>query len=316
MLTSLAIIFPVIAVIALGYGAVRLRVFTRRENRALNRFVFMIAAPALLFRNVAQTDMPEIMPWGLWLSYFIAMFACVGLGAGLSWVVRRHASAKAHLIVGFGSGFSNTVMLGIPIILTAFGDGAAIPLFLILAFHGLLIFSVTGIGLEIAERGTISWGEAVRMVGGLLRDQQVMLALLAGVVWNFTGLGLAAPIDRFLQLIGGAAIPVALIAVGGTLAHVQMRASVAAAMHISAIKLVVHPFLVYALASYVFALPPLWVATATVLAAMPSGVFTSVFANRYNAATDIAASAIMLSTLLSALSTALWLGFFAGQLAH
>ena len=79
MLTTASVIFPVVAIIALGFFVVRANMFTPEQNMALNKFVFMIAAPALLFRNVAVTEFPETTPWGLWLSYYLVMFGCMAL---------------------------------------------------------------------------------------------------------------------------------------------------------------------------------------------------------------------------------------------
>ncbi|HCD16278.1 MAG TPA: hypothetical protein DEQ83_01415, partial [Rhodobiaceae bacterium] len=67
----------------------------------------------------------------------------------------------------------------------------------------------------------------------------------------------------------------------------------------------------YLVASYVFALPPLWVATITLLAAMPTGVLTSILAEQYRAAPGAASSSIMVSSLAGMVTLSLWLVFFA-----
>ena len=315
MFQSLSVIAPVIAVIAVGYLAGR-RGFLSADNVAtLNAFVFAMAAPALLFRNVALTEFPASIPWGLWLSYYGGLLAVMAAAMGCAVVLRPGQRAAERVITGFGAAFSNTVMLGIPIILTAFGAAAGLPLFLILAFHGLLVFSVAIVLLEKSTDPDIRLRDLPRQLARSMRDQQVMLALAAGVAWNFSGLGLAAPVDRFLELLGSAAIPVALIAVGGRLAHIAWRSNLGAAVYISAFKLIVMPALVYGLAQHVFALPPLFVATTTVLAAMPTGVFTAVFAARYQAAEAEASSTIVVSTVLGAATIAVWLSLFGDLLA-
>ncbi len=310
MPASLNAILPVIGLIAVGFFAVRRGVFAEKQTDILNRFVFVIAAPALLFRNTALTEIPDVIPWGLWLSYYGSMFSAMAVGVAVSYLFSPERNFAERTIIGFGSGFSNTVMLGIPVLLTAFGKDAGTPLFLILAFHGLLFFTVTTILLELATQHAPTLRDMVPAVLRSLSGQQVMIALLAGVIWSTTGLGLAAPIDRFLELLGMSAIPVALVAVGGTLATVEVRRSVNVATYVSAIKLVVHPLIAYALAAWVFGLPGLWVAVVTVLAAMPTGVFTSVFATRYDAAPGAASSTIMIATLGGAVTVAVWLSVF------
>ena len=314
MIQAFAVIFPVIAIIGVGYASARRGILSADNVVTLNRFVFLLAAPALLFRNVALTEFPAIMPWGVWGSYYGAMLAVMGLSILVSFLVMRRASSSERVIIGFGSAFSNTVMLGIPIILTAFGRDAGLPLFLVLAFHGLLIFTIALFGLEVTTNPAMSLRDVFPKLGRAMRDQTVMLGLAAGVVWNFTGLGLAAPIDQFLEILGDAAIPVALISVGGRLAFIAWRASLGPSLYIGVFKLFVHPLGVYLCAHYLFGLPPLFTATITVLAAMPSGVFTAVFAEQYKTAEATASSAIAVTTVLGAVSIAFWLTWFADLL--
>ena len=310
MLIALFVVAPVIAVIVLGYGAARRGVFSDDNVTTLNRFVFVLAAPALLFRNVALTEFPETLSIGLWLAYYGPMLAIMALAFFVARLLFRARATADYVIFAFGGGFSNTVMLGIPIILTAFGPDAGLPLFLILAFHGLLVFTIALICLEAATNPDLRLADLPPKLVGAMREQVVVMALAAGVIWNFTGLGLATPIDRFLELLGSAAIPVALIAVGGRLAFIKISDNLTPALFIGAFKLLVMPLAVYGAAQYLFALPPLYVATLTLLSAMPTGVFAVVFAAQYQNAEAEASSAITVTTVLSALSVSVWLGFF------
>ena len=310
MLIALFVVAPVIAVIVLGYGAARRGVFSDDNVTTLNRFVFVLAAPALLFRNVALTEFPETLSIGLWLAYYGPMLAIMALAFFVARLLFRARATADYVIFAFGGGFSNTVMLGIPIILTAFGPDAGLPLFLILAFHGLLVFTIALICLEAATNPDLRLADLPPKLVAAMREQVVVMALAAGVIWNFTGLGLAAPIDRFLALLGSAAIPVALIAVGGRLAFIKIGDNLTPALFIGAFKLVVMPLAVYGAAQYFFALPQLYVATLTLLSAMPTGVFAAVFAAQYQNAEAEASSAITVTTVLSALSVSVWLGFF------
>ena len=314
MFQSIGVIFPVIAVILVGYGAAQRGFFSAENVDTLNKFVFALAAPALLFRNVALTEFPTVIPWGLWGSYYGAMLATMAISMAVARLALSKQTPSERVIFGFGSSFSNTVMLGIPIILTAFGPAAGLPLFLVLAFHGLLIFTVALIGLELTANPSLSVRGFLPKLARAMSGQQVILGLLGGVIWNFTGLGLAPPVDRFLDLLGGAAIPVALVAVGGKLAHIAWHDSLGSAVFISIFKLGVHPLLVFCAAHYLFALEPVFTATITLLAAMPTGVFTAVFATEYKTAEADASSTIVVSTLLGAVTIAFWLTGFADLL--
>ena len=202
MIDALLVIFPVIAVIVLGYGTARRGVLSATHVTALNRFVFTLAAPALLFRNVALTEFPAVIPWGLWASYYGAMLVTMASSIALSFLFFAKDTGAERVITGFGGAFSNTVMLGIPIILTAFGMQAGLPLFLVLAFHGLLVFTIALIGLEVTTNPDMRLNQLPQKLGAAMRDQQVIIARpLCGM--EFIGLGLAAPIDRFLNCRAG-----------------------------------------------------------------------------------------------------------------
>ena len=314
MLIALFVVAPVIAVIAMGYGAAWCGVFSEDNVATLNRFVFTLAAPALLFRNVALTDFPDDLSIGLWVSYYAPMLAIMALGFFIGRLFFPARAPAEYVLLGFGACFSNTVMLGIPIILTAFGPGAGLPLFLILAFHGLLVFTAALTCLEAATNPQMRLKDMPPKLAHAMRDQAVVMALAAGVAWNFTGLGLAAPIDRFLELVGAAAIPVALIAVGGRLAFIAVGNNLPVALFVGVFKLALMPVGVYLTAHYLFGLPPLFVATITLLSAMPSGVFTAVFAAQYKVAEAEASSMIVVTTVLSAFTISLWLTFFSDLL--
>ncbi len=62
-------------------------------------------------------------------------------------------------ITGFGGGFGNTVLLGIPLVLTAFGDEANLPLFLMVAFHSTLQFTGITVVIEVGRGSRASLRE-------------------------------------------------------------------------------------------------------------------------------------------------------------
>jgi|TARA_B110000196_G_scaffold260502_1_gene231807 predicted permease len=310
MLTAIEVISPLVFIIALGFVVFKREALKSDALETLNKFVFLIAAPALLFRNTAITDFPEILPWGLWGSYFGSMVLTVLLAMILSSLFFKNRSAPEKIIIGFGSGFSNTVMLGIPVILISLGNEASIPLFLILALHGVIAFSLVTAFMEITTKKEREFKNTMLAVFRSLSGLPVILALIAGLTWNAFNLILPIPFDKFLEILGNAAIPLALFGIGGSLTQIKLKGALTEASLITALKLFIHPFMAFTMAVYLFKLPPLWIATVTLLAAMPSGIFVSVFAERYKYAEDVASSSIMISTLVSAVSISAWLTFF------
>ena len=106
-------------------------------------------------------------------------------------------------------------------------------------------------------------------------------------------------------------MPCALFSVGASLRAYRLKGALPPAALMVALKLVAHPLIVWALVSFVFAVPPLWAKVAVLLAALPVGVNVYLFAVRYDAGQAESASAILLSSVLSVATlplVLLWLG--------
>ncbi|MBX3491785.1 MAG: AEC family transporter [Parvibaculum sp.] len=313
MEVALGLVLPIFGVIGLGYAAVRSKLLGANVIDGLDAYVFTLAMPVLLFRNLAHTEFPAALPWGLWISYYGAMLAVWAVGSLIALYILRRP-AKDSVMLGFGCGQGNTIMLGLPIILTGFGPEAGTPVFLILAFHGIILFTIATFLLELTR---VRDGVAQPRFQSILKEgllntakNPVIIGIAGGVVYGQLGVPLPAVIDNSLEMVAGSAIPCALFVLGGMLTRYAIRRSIGAASMTSLFKLVAHPALVFVLAQFVFGLEPLWVAAATVLAGMPTGVYSSILANRYGAAPGAASSAVVLSTAASLVTLTVLLGFF------
>ncbi|MFT6490673.1 MAG: putative permease [Parvibaculaceae bacterium] len=307
-----ALVLPIFLVIGFGFIAARFTLVSDEGINGIDKFAFTFALPALLFRALANTELPTALPWGLWISYYGSVLIVWALGGLLSLYVLRR-SAGDSVIVGFGGGFSNTVMLGIPIILTAYGAESEVPLFFILAFHGLTIFTIATFLLESTRpRDGKRLGVAAIVCQSLMGmvKNPVIVALGCGIAFGQTGFSIPVPLDTTLEMFGRSGIPCALFALGATLTRYELKKSIGTASLIAVLKLVVHPLIVFGLATYVFALPPLWIKVTTTMAAMPTGVFAYVLANRYGAAPGAASSAVVLVTALSMITVTIVLNIF------
>ncbi len=301
----LNIILPVFGVLLLGYGAAWAGLFDAAANRGLSLFAFNFAIPLLLFRSMAHADLPDAMPWGFLASYYIGAFVVFGLGMGVGRLFSRRLDELG--VLGLGSAFSNTAMVGIPLVLTTFGDAAALPLFLLMSFHSLLLLPVAttiieiGCGQESALR-EIPWNALKGLIGNPL-----IPALMAGFAFSLSGFAVPKPLDAVAAALGAAAAPCALFAMGGTLCQHRMSGNRVEVAALVTIKLLLHPLLVWALGIWVFTMDPLWTHVAVVMAALPAGVTPYLFAQRYRVGIPIAISTVFLSTLLSILSLSLLL---------
>ena len=266
--------------------------------KGLVLFVFNFAIPLLLFRSLATVALPDNIEWSFILSFYGGSFTCFFLGMGLGrFVFNRRLEDQA--IFGMSAGFSNTVLLGIPILITAYGPDATLPILLLIAFHGPTLMPLTTALIQIGQGREVSAGRQLTAVGLELVKNPIIMGLLLGLAANLTGLSLPSGIDSTVELLGSSAIPCALFAMGASLAGYPLMGDVSPALLLGAVKVIVHPLLVWILAVPVLGLEGIWVPVAVTMAAMPTGVNAYLFGARYNAAPGVAARTVLLTTVAS-----------------
>jgi len=299
MLSSLLIVLPVFSLIAIGYVARWTKLLRETTGEGLSDFVFVLAVPCLLFKTLATAAIPPDQPWGYWISYFTGL-AIVWLIAQL---VARHVFARRgpELVVsGFAAAQSNTVFVGIPMILKAYGEAGAVPLGLLLAVHLPVTMTIATL---LAEGRSASF----RLLVKRLFTHPIIIGILLGAAARpVVGL-IPAPLWTIVDLLAAAAVPCALISLGIALRRYGLSSGIGLPLVLSALKLMVHPLIVLVLATKVFAMPAAWSGVAVLFAACPCGINAYLFAERYKQGVADASSAIALSTALSLFTTIAWL---------
>jgi malonate transporter len=303
MSQTLAIVLPVFAVILLGYGVGKTRLFGDEGVKALTTFCFFVAIPAVLFRAMAQLDAPRGSDFTVVLAFYAAVLTAYALAMGVARLVFKLGLAE-QAIFATGATYSNILLLGIPLVVTAFGPRAALPQSAILALQSVILISLTtfivetgrgaGEGEEKTSFATIAKSAAIG-----LATNPIIVAMVAGFAWGRTGLGLHEIVDKSLVFLGQAAVPTALFALGASLTRFHLGGDLRQVAAIGLIKLAVLPALVFVSARYVFGLEPLPVAVATISAAMPSGVNAFVLAMRYDTLVARIAAAVIATTALA-----------------
>ncbi len=317
MQSILETVLPIFGLILCGYLVGRRGWMSEEAIKGLNTFVFYFAIPALLFRSMARGLGPiEFTIAGAYLSAVLVTFI---LAWGLALLLFRTGLAERTLF-GMGSIFSNTVLLGIPLIFTALGEEGGLQLMLIITFHAILIFPVITVLIELGRsargEGGVGWGTMMANAAKALAINPIILALLAGIAYGASDLALPAPADRFLVLLGGAAAPCALFALGASLTGFTIAGDLKETLAIVVMKLLVHPAIMAVMAFYVFELPPLAAVVAILTAAIPSGANVFIMARQYNIYLARSASAVLISTALSVVTLSILLAVLKAWLAE
>ena len=187
-----------------------------------------------------------------------------------------------------------------PLILQAYGDAGAIPLFLLIAVHLPIMFTTATL-LEEGRKTHIT------VILRQLITHPILLAILFSASFHLSGWPIPSFLSSLIEAIAASALPCALIAMGIALKRYGVKGKIPLAVMVTFLKLIIHPSLVYILAFYVFPVPPVWAGVAVLFAAAPSGINAYLFAERYKTGVQLSSSGIALSTALSIFSVLIWL---------
>jgi malonate transporter and related proteins len=302
----LLVVLPVFLVAGAGWTATRTGLFPVSAVDGLMAFALRIGIPCLLFRAIADVDLGAVFDPQLLVSFYTGAVIAFALGivGARSLFGRRPGEAVA---IGFCALFSNTVLLGLPIMERAYGTDSLEPNFAIISIHAPFCYLLGITVMELSRADGRSLVQTARAVGIAMFRNALMIGLALGFTVNLLGIVLPLPLRSAVDMIAEAALPVALFGLGGILTRYGLRASLSEAGMVAALSLLVHPAVVFALSEWVFSLPEAFVRSAVVSAAMAPGVNVYVFATQYNRCRGQAASAVLLGTALSVLTVSLWL---------
>ncbi|MGI9507936.1 MAG: AEC family transporter [Geminicoccaceae bacterium] len=295
-------VVPLFSVIFIGFAFGKLGGIDQDGIRTLVAFVFSLAMPALIFRLMANTDFAAIDDWPVVFAYFTAQLPIFlgGLIIG-GWLFRQPMAEMT--IQAFGSSFSNGVVLGLPLVLSLFGERAAVPALLIIMLD-ILIFSATTLLLEIASLRERSHTAPRPLY--MMRDlalsvgaNPLILASLLGIGFGLSGLAMPEAVDGTLAFVGQAAPPAGLFALGATLSQKRDAGRIKPVMAMMVMKLALHPLLAWGIVFFLFELDHVAASVALLFAACPVGANVYVFAAQYRIAEATSATAILFSTAIA-----------------
>ncbi|NPD18651.1 AEC family transporter [Alterinioella nitratireducens] len=292
---------PFFGLIALGFQAGRTGFFTPEATAYLTKFVFYFALSAMLFNFSANLSISEIFNWWFVAAY---LWGCgvVYLLATMVAMIRRIGIAEAAVeaqcaVIG------NTGFLGVPMLVVLMGEAAAGPVLMVLAVDLVVFSSLITILITGSRDGRMSLA-IFRTVGlGLIRNPMIV-AISLGLA--FSGLSIPIPdvANEFLTILGAAATPGALFAIGASLAGKSAeRMSVAG--WLSFCKLVLHPAAVAFAALILFPVPAFDAGVMIAAASLPVAGNVYILAQHYGVAPQRVSASILISTMVSILSVSL-----------
>lgn len=288
---------------ALGWGTIRFGVLTRATQQALAAFTFLVAIPAVLFTTLAKTPLGGL-PLRPLAAFALSTLAVGLLGYGFA---RRFLPGRNgdRVITAMSAAYVNSGNLGIPVAVYVLRDVSLITA--VLVFQTMLVTPlIVGLLDADANGGPGRW----RRIALLPLRTPVILGSLFGVLASASGWRPPDWALHSLELLGGAAVPAALFALGMSLhrdaveptaelrdvAAPRRGAGVGVAV---ALKVLAQPLAAYLAGRFLFHLGPAELVAVTVVAGLPTAQNTFVYATEYRAGADFSRDAILVSSLLS-----------------
>lgn len=287
--------FGIIAfVILVGYLAGRFRVGGPTAPYVLNRIAFFVTNPALLFVTLAHADLKVVFSTQLVVAA-IAALAAAGLFLLLSRLFFRRPAAETT-IGTLGSGYVNANNIGLPVAVYVLGSASYVAPVLLLQ---LIVFAPIALTvLDISSRGTVSvWSILTQPV----RNPMIIASLL-GILVDVLHIPIPAAVYQPFELLGGAAVPLVLMAFGMSLHGSRPlqagngRAEIATAVLLKSVGM---PLVAFVVARFAFGLEGHALFAAVALAALPTAQNVYNFAARYERGMPVARDIVLLTTLFA-----------------
>ncbi|HLL98181.1 MAG TPA: AEC family transporter, partial [Rubrobacteraceae bacterium] len=200
---------------------------------------------------------------------------------------------------GAAAVLGNTGYMGLPLVAAAFGDRAAIPLAIGLTLEATVLIPLTIILIEASKGLGSGLPRLLVSVADAMARNPLIVAIFAGALFSATGLGLPTPVQNFTDLLGGAAGPCALFALGATLAGQRLSSGIAEVSYITTFKLLIHPAAMWFATTQLFDVDPLWAKVAILGASLPVAANVFIVARQYDTYVERTSSAILVSTIVS-----------------
>ncbi len=297
---------PFFAVIGLGYLAGRRGFFTPEATGYLTKFVFYFALSAFLFRFSATLPFSALLRPDFIFAYLSASALVYGFALLVALgrkVPLEEAAIEAHCAV-----IGNVGFLGVPMLALLMGPEAIGFVVMVLAVDLILFGSLIVMLIVGSREGQVRFATLWALVLGLLKNPMIM-SISAGFIWSGLGIPIVAQLDEFLSMLGSAATPGALFAIGASLAF-KSAERLQVATWISFLKLVMHPAAVAISALFIFQLDSYAASVMLAAAALPVAGNVYILAQHYAVAPVRVSASILISTFFSILTVPAVIAWF------
>jgi predicted permease len=308
MIDVLNLSLPYFGLIFIGFVCGKARNLPETGLAWLNFFLLYVALPALFFRTLAKTPFEQLNNLPFVIATTCATALAFALAGALALLIRR-GRVRDGVMAGLAGGYGNIGYMGPGLALATFGPPAAVPVALIFCFDSVFLFSIVPLLMALLETKRRPLLPTIANVVRQIVFHPLIVASWLGALAAAFHFDPPVAVDRTLQFLQSAAAPVALFALGVTVALRPFDRVPWEVPAVVAVKLLVHPLLAFAMLSAFGPFDPQWIATALLMASLPPALNAFIIARQYDSWVEAASTAVLFGTMASVLTltTIMWL---------
>lgn len=291
-------LFPIVILLLIG-GFLKNRSLTNNDFlQTADRLIYYFFFPVMLFWKIGGASFAGGIDWG---------FVCAGIIPFLLMFLLSSIAIKVCGVPPFQAGsFSQScyrfnTYIGVAVVLNSLGSegvqyfglliGFVIPIVNLFAVTVLIWFS----------EGTLKPGERAKIISRAVISNPLILGCLAGIIYSRLAIPFPIFVDNSLALISMVSLPLALISIGGTLTFSGVREHLRLSLIGACLKLFFFPVIGWFTLS-AFGVSGVAFKVGLLFFALPTSTAIYVLSSQMHSDTELASSAIVISTLLSFIS--------------
>ncbi|MFZ2100951.1 MAG: AEC family transporter [Oricola sp.] len=303
MANVIGLVLPFFGLILLGFITAKVKRLPLDALGWMNIFIVYVALPALFFNLLSRTPVEQLAQWRFVVGTTFGTYVVFSLMFVIA-AIRSRGDVAESTVKGLAAAYGNIGYMGPGLALLAFGEEAVVPVALVFCFDNTLHFVMAPLMMALSGRdGTHE--TPMHLALGVARRvflHPFILATIVGVGAAALSFHPPAPVQTLLNYLANAAAPCALFAMGVTLALRPLKRVPSDMAFIVAIKLAIHPVIVYLLLSWIGNFPPIWVYSGVLLAALPTATNVFVIAQQYGVWVERASASVLITTTASVLT--------------
>jgi malonate transporter and related proteins len=307
MIDVLNLSLPYFGLIFVGFACGKFRKLPETGLAWLNFFLLYVSLPALFFRILAKTPFEQLNNPPFMIATICATALAFAIAAALALVIRRRP--REAVMAGLAGGYGNIGYMGPGLALATFGPQAAVPVALIFCFDSVFLFSVVPLLMALFQTARRPLLPTIAHVAKQIVFHPLIVASWLGALAAAFHIDPPVAVDRTLQFLQNAAAPVALFALGVTVALRPFDRVPWEVPGIVAVKLLVQPLIAFAMLSLLGPFDREWVATALLMASLPPALNAFIIARQYDTWVEASSTTVLVGTMVSVLTltTIMWL---------